>query len=82
LAAAQPRAVVRSALAATLVKDEEPAPAKRGAAGAPLPPERPYRLGATPKTAIPVPATSPAMTSGVADVPPRRPAYADLRGVY
>ena len=81
LAVAQPRAVVRTALAATLVKDEEPAPAKRVAAAAPLPPERPFRLGATPKTAMPVPAISPA-TAGVADVPPRRPAYADLRGVY
>ena len=82
LAAAQPRAVVRTALAATLIKDEEPAPAKRVVADAPLPPERPYRLGATPKTAMPVPATSSALSSRVADVPPRRPAYADLRGVY
>jgi rare lipoprotein A len=82
LAAAQPRAVVRTAIAATLVKDEEPAPAKRVAAGAPLPPERPYGLGATPKTAMPVPGTSSAIPSRVADAPPRRPAYADLRGVY
>ena len=77
LAAAQPRAVVRTALAATLTDDDEETPAERAAADAPLPPERPYNLGPAPKAATPVPATT-ADASPVQVLPPVRPRRADV----
>jgi len=79
LAAAQPRAVVRTALAATLVEEEASAPAERVVVDAPLPPERPLDLGPIRSAATSVPATSATIAPPAVDaLPPRRPAYANL----
>ena len=82
LAAAQPRAVVPTALAATIADaDEEPAPEsvpeEQVVAEAPLPPERPFDLGAIPQAATPVPATS---APAAPMLPPQRPTRVSLLG--
>lgn len=77
LAIAASRTVVPTALAASVAQPEEPAPAGRVLAFAPLPPERPFDLVPT-KATTPVPATAAAGAASADALPPRRPASARL----